>query len=174
VQYAGGEFGKVAGTLQIDAVVPAGVSGNAVPVVVQVGSAVAQSGVTIAVTGGAASGFAITSQTIAGSVLTTSSGTLQCSTPPAKTSFLATDATVWVYFTFNGAQNGDLLTTNWVHPSGQVDADQPSLTLNYSGTGCAAAPYPIANFQAQDSGTWQAKVYRNGLFEFALPFTIVP
>lgn len=174
VQYAGGEFGKVAGMLQINAVVPAGVSG-AVPVMVQVGSAAAQSGVTIAVAGSAATAFAITSETVAGSVLTTSSGGLQCSAPPVKTSFLATDATAWVFFTFNGAQSGDLLTTNWVHPSGQADPNQPSLTLNYSGSGCAAAPLTIAATEAsQDSGTWQVKVYRNGQLEFALPFTIIP
>jgi hypothetical protein len=80
-----------------------------------------------------------------------------------------------VYFAFNGAQDGDVITANWVHPAGQLDPNQPSLTLNYSGTGCAAAPLNIAGTEvAQDPGSWQVKVYRNGTFEFALPFTIGP
>ena len=48
-QYAGGAFGEVAGMMQLIVVVPAGVSGSAVPVVVQVGNAASQTGVTIAV-----------------------------------------------------------------------------------------------------------------------------
>jgi uncharacterized protein (TIGR03437 family) len=49
VQYAGGAFGQVAGVMQIIAVVPAGVSGSAVPVAVQIGEAASQTGVTMAV-----------------------------------------------------------------------------------------------------------------------------
>jgi len=49
VQYAGGAYGKVAGMLQLIVVVPSGVSGSAVPLVVQIGNAASQSGVTIAV-----------------------------------------------------------------------------------------------------------------------------
>ena len=50
VQYAGSAPGLVAGALQINAVVPADVaSGNAVPVVVTIGSASSQSNVTLAI-----------------------------------------------------------------------------------------------------------------------------
>ena len=49
VQYAGGAYDEVAGVLQRNVVVPATLSGSAVPVVVQVGNAVSQAGVTIAV-----------------------------------------------------------------------------------------------------------------------------
>ena len=49
VQYAGGAFGEVAGMMQLIVEVPAGVSGNAVPVVVEIGNAASQTGVTIAV-----------------------------------------------------------------------------------------------------------------------------
>lgn len=49
VQYAGGAYGRVAGMLQLIVVVPTGVSGSAVPVVVQIGHAASQPGVTIAV-----------------------------------------------------------------------------------------------------------------------------
>jgi len=49
VQYAGGALGQVAGMMQLIVVVPSGVSGSAVPVVVQIGDAVSQAGVTMAV-----------------------------------------------------------------------------------------------------------------------------
>lgn len=50
VQYAGGAPGEVAGVLQVNAIVPAGVlPGGGVPVAVKIGDASTQSGVTIAV-----------------------------------------------------------------------------------------------------------------------------
>jgi uncharacterized protein (TIGR03437 family) len=50
VQYAGSAPGSVAGLLQVNAVVPAGVSpGSAVPVIVSVGGISSQAGATIAV-----------------------------------------------------------------------------------------------------------------------------
>ena len=172
VEYAGAAYGEVGGMLQINVAVPPAVSGSAVPVVVHVGDAVSQAGVTIAVAANPA--FAITSQEIAGSVVA-NNGALTCSAPPSKSSFLTTDPAAWVYFTFSGAQEGDLITANWLHPSGQVDGSQPSLTLSYSGSGCAAAPLTISGTEvAQDPGSWQVKIFRNGTFQFALPFTIVP
>lgn len=49
VQYAGGASGLVAGVMQVNAVVPAGVtSGSAVPVTIKVGTS-SQAGVTLAV-----------------------------------------------------------------------------------------------------------------------------
>ena len=49
LEYAGGAYGQVAGMFELIVVVPDGVSGSAVPVVVQVGETASQSGVTIAV-----------------------------------------------------------------------------------------------------------------------------
>jgi uncharacterized protein (TIGR03437 family) len=49
VQYAGGVLGQVAGMMQLIVVVPSGISGSAVPVVIQIGDAASQSGVTMAV-----------------------------------------------------------------------------------------------------------------------------
>jgi uncharacterized protein (TIGR03437 family) len=52
VQYAGGAPGLVAGVMQINVQIPSGISsGSAVPVMVNVGSALSQAGVTLAVTG---------------------------------------------------------------------------------------------------------------------------
>jgi uncharacterized protein (TIGR03437 family) len=48
VQYAGGAQGIIAGVMQVNVVVPRGLSGN-VPVVVTVGANTSQTGVTIAV-----------------------------------------------------------------------------------------------------------------------------
>ncbi|HEY1759536.1 MAG TPA: protease pro-enzyme activation domain-containing protein [Bryobacteraceae bacterium] len=172
VQFAGAAFGEVAGIMQISAVVPATVSGT-VPVVIQVGNAVSQPGVTLVVAAGPA--FTITSEEIVGSVVASGTGALACAAPSAKSSFLTTDPVVWVYFTYVGAQVGDLLAVNWVHPSGQLDASQPSLVLQASGTGCAAAPLTIAGTEvSQDPGNWQVKIFRNGTFQLSLPFTINP
>jgi uncharacterized protein (TIGR03437 family) len=49
VQYAGGVLGQVAGMMQLIVVVPTSVFGSAIPVVVQIGNAASQKGVTIAV-----------------------------------------------------------------------------------------------------------------------------
>jgi uncharacterized protein (TIGR03437 family) len=174
VQYAGGAFGEVAGMLQINVLVPSTVQGNALPVVVQVGSATTQSGVTIAVAAAPASGFAIASQEIAAGFVTDSSGALTCSTPPAKSSFLTTESRLWVFFDYSGAESGDLIASHWLHPSGLVDAYKPSLILNSGGSGCVALPLGIVGTGVTlDPGNWQVKVFRNGIFEFALPFTIL-
>ena len=51
VQYAGGAFGLVAGVMQVNLQIPAGIApGNSVPVTLQVGTATTPPGVTIAVT----------------------------------------------------------------------------------------------------------------------------
>ena len=51
VQFAGGAPGVVAGIMQVNAVVPSGLSAGAAPVVVQSGTAFSQAGVTISVSG---------------------------------------------------------------------------------------------------------------------------
>lgn len=50
VQYSGGAPGEVAGVMQVNVKIPSSVSGN-VPIVLQVGNAFSQPGVTIAVSG---------------------------------------------------------------------------------------------------------------------------
>jgi uncharacterized protein (TIGR03437 family) len=49
VQRAGGDYGLPAGTIRVDVRVPAGISGNAVPVTISIGGVASQPGVTIAV-----------------------------------------------------------------------------------------------------------------------------
>ncbi len=174
IQYAGAASGKVAGIMEINATVPSTVSGNALPVVVQVGNEISQGGVTLAVAAGG-SGFSMTSQETSGSIVTDLSGSLACSAPSARSSFSATESRLWAYFSFSGAQYGDVISSNWVHPSGLVDSYQPFLTLTHPGNGCAAVPLAIAGAAAaQDPGNWQVKIFRNGTLEFTLGFTITP
>jgi uncharacterized protein (TIGR03437 family) len=52
VQHAGGDYNLPAGTIRVDVRVPAGVSSNAVPVVISIGGVSSQPGVTIAVASG--------------------------------------------------------------------------------------------------------------------------
>lgn len=172
VQSANAAFGQVSGIMQVTAVIPPAVSGNALPVVVEAGNAMSQPGVTIAVAAGSV--FSIPSEELAGSVNTAGPGVLSCSAPPAQSSFHSTDSIVWLFFTYASAHSGDVLTANWLHPSGLVDPSQPSLTLG-SGGGCAAAPLVLAGSEAAlDPGNWQVKLYRNGSLQFTLPFTIAP
>jgi len=174
VDYAGGAPGEVAGVLQIDATIPAGIFGSSVPVVVTVGDAPSQAAATIAVAPAPGeSGFTVTSQETAASVVS-SNGSLNCVTPAAQTSFATTAPYAWVYLTFQGAQKGDVLEFSWVHPSGKVDASQPDISLNFSGAGCAAEPFAIQGAEAAtEPGNWQVRVSRNNALQFTLTFSIV-
>jgi hypothetical protein len=117
--------------------------------------------------------FTVSSQETAASVVTGANGNLTCTAPAAQSNFLSTTAGVWTYFAMQGAQLGDVIAFNWMHPSGQVDSYQPSFTLNFSGSGCAALAFPIAGTAAAaEPGTWQAQAFRNGTLLFSLPFTI--
>jgi hypothetical protein len=86
----------------------------------------------------ASGGFTVTGELTAGAVNTNSSGCLICSAPTPKSAFLTTDGSVWVYFTYDNVLNGDVLSLNWIHPSGRVDFYQPSTTLGFNGSGCTA------------------------------------
>jgi uncharacterized protein (TIGR03437 family) len=170
VAYAGGEPGFVAGAMQVDAYVPASVNGMAVPVTVTVGTAQSTSGVTLAV---ATPSLPITAKATTAAVVTDSNGNPNfCATPTAQTTFTSANAQAGVWFTFNNAQIGEVLSFQWIHPSGAVDASQPSTTLNFSGSGCAAWFANTSGFLLNDPGTWQVAAFANGQFLFALPFTV--
>ncbi len=175
VSYAGSAPGEIEGLMQINAVIPRGVYGASVPIVVQVGTAQSQSGATIAVVA-ANSAFAVTSEVTSATPPEDSSGNLLCSSAPAsKTAFLTTDASAWVWFTFNGAQNGDTLTFKWILPSGAIDTYQPILTVPFNGSGCAAAALPISGqAPASEPGIWQIQLYRDGVLQFTNSFSVEP
>ena len=175
VAYSGSAPGEVEGLMQINAVIPQGVYGASVPVVVQVGAVQSQTTATIAVVA-ANSAFAVTSKLTSATPPEDSGGNLLCNSAPAsKTAFLTTDSSAWVWFTFNGAQNGDSLTFKWILPSGAVDTYQPNLTIGFNGSGCAASLLPIAGqAPAGEPGLWQIQVFRDGVLQFTNSFSIEP
>jgi len=71
VAYAGGAPGEVAGVMQVNAQLPAGVTGPAVPVLLIVGSATSQIGATIAVQGASSTGPPANIQILSGNAQTT-------------------------------------------------------------------------------------------------------
>ncbi len=175
VRYAEGAPGEVAGVLQINASIPAGVFGSSVPIVVQVGNARSQTGATIEVAPNPVQpAFTVITTETAASVYTGGDGTLNCVAPTPQTSFLSTIPGAWVYFTYQNAQQGDVLQFTWVHPSGTVDPSQPVITLSSSGPGCAAEPLAIDGAEAAtELGNWQVRVSRNNVPQFTLTFSIV-
>jgi hypothetical protein len=78
-----------------------------------------------------------------------------------------------VYFSYNNVVNGDVMSFNWVHPSGLVDGYQPTSTVTFNGSGCTGWNFSIAGQEAaNEPGVWYVKAFRNGALLFTLPFTI--
>jgi len=175
VAYYGAAPGEVAGVMQVNATIPDGVFGSAVPVSIQVGDTPSQPGTTIAIAPPASqSAFQVTSEETAAAVYSNPDGSTDCIAPAAQNSFSNSATSAYVYLTYVGAQPGDVLTFNWVHPSGQVDATQPKVTLKAGGSGCAAAALAIQGQEpASEPGTWQVRVLYNNTLQFTLAFSIV-
>lgn len=175
VRYAGGAPGEVAGVLQVNASIPPGVFGSSVPIIVQVGNASSQAGATIEVAPNPVQpAFTVLTTETTASVYSDSNGGLNCVAPTPQMSFQSTIPDAWVYFTYQNAQQGDVLQFNWVHPSGTVDPSQPVITLSSGGPGCAAEPLAIDGAEAaSELGNWQVRVSRNNVLQFTLTFSIV-
>jgi len=176
VAYAGAAPGEVAGVMQVNATIPAGIFGPTVPISLSVGNAQSPAGTTIAVASPEAleTTFSVTSKQTAASIVENSNGSLTCAAPTAQTSFTAASAYAYVYFTFTGAQTGDVLSFDWVHPSGQVDSSHPTVTLSFDGTGCADESLTIAGGEgASELGDWQVRVYHNKVIQFVQTFSII-
>ena len=96
-----------------------------------------------------------------------------CAVPTTVTSFRTTDRTVNVWFTFDKGSTGDVLTINWIHPSGAVDASRPTTTLSSGGSYCFEYGLAIVNSEpATEPGTWHVVLLVNGSQVFSLPFTL--
>jgi hypothetical protein len=93
-----------------------------------------------------------------------------CSRPPAVTSFLTTNNTVYLYFEAS-LVSGDLLSSDWLAPDNSV---VPETTWkSSSGTFCfTQASLAIGQLPASKLGLWQARVYDNGKLVFTVPFTV--
>ncbi len=130
------------------------------------------------------SAFRITNGYTIGSLLTDANGNaLYCSAPPAKSTFLTTDPSAGVWFTVEGGNSGDVLTVNWVHPSGSVDDQHSTITLTAGGSGCYAAflgvyrprilgPNSSTPTRETETGNWQVRILLNGITRFTLPFRL--
>lgn len=104
-------------------------------------------------------------------VTTTAPPASGCSTPPALTSFLTTDGTVYLYF--NATVSGsDHITADWLAPNGDVLPANDWGTLAAGSYCFVGAALDISNPKPGHFGAWQARVYDNGTQLFAVPFTI--
>ena len=92
-----------------------------------------------------------------------------CTVPPAVSSFLTTENTVYLYF--NAAiTTSDSLTNNWLAPDGTVIA---GIAWNRaSGSYCFNNSVNIGNLPASQLGSWQVRVYDNGALLFSVPFSV--
>ena len=95
-----------------------------------------------------------------------------CVTPPAVTSFLTTDAAVYLYF-YSTTTLSDHITSDWLGPDGTAlkggDWSNP-VTDNHCYRGESLGP--LSNTPKSRLGLWQARVYANGALLFTVPFTI--
>ena len=109
-----------------------------------------------------------------GSVPVDAFGNLTCQTPNPQTVFSVRSYAAWVWFTFDGAKNTDLLTVKWFKPNGQDVPDSECMSPSDSRDQAAAlGGLPIANWPAGSTpGNWKVGLYRNGSEVFTLPFTI--
>jgi uncharacterized protein (TIGR03437 family) len=85
------------------------------------------------------------------------------------TSFLTTDATVYLYFTATVTAS-DLLTHDWLAPDGTVIG--AAAWGSNTGSGCNSASLSIADTPPNRLGAWQARVWANNALLFTVPFTI--
>jgi hypothetical protein len=109
-------------------------------------------------------------------ILTTATppaATMPCHTPAVQSQFNNSDTGAWVWFAFNGAQAGDVLSVNWVHPDKTIDSLQPSTMLPSNLPGCLYFSLPIKGGTAPlTPGEWYVSLLLNGSQIFSLPFYV--
>ena len=105
-------------------------------------------------------------------VTSTAPSATDCTVPPAGSSFLTTDVTVYLFFDAT-VTSSDTLSNDWLAPDGTVI---PGAIWNpQSGTYCFNGPgLPIGNLPPARLGSWQARVYDNGTLLFTVPFAVSP
>jgi len=94
-----------------------------------------------------------------------------CVPPPSMTSFLTTDAAVYLYFEATTTLS-DQITSDWLAPDGAAltGGDWNLASGNYCYT---SASLGISSSTPENRlGLWHARVYANGTLLFAVPFTI--
>src|SRR5579884_1205482 len=93
-----------------------------------------------------------------------------CVAPPAATSFLTSDAAVYLFFNAT-VSSSDSLSSDWLAPDGSVF---PGSTWNaQAGAFCfSSSALAIGNTPENRLGTWQARVYDNGAPLFSVTFSV--
>ena len=148
---------------------------NSGPIAIAPQAATTSNSVTLTITPAAQpSGLTISGRATTANLVTDNRGNADfCATPVTKTAFLTTDDSVGVWFTFDRGRPGDVLLVQWIHPTGAPDAGQPTVTLDYTGSGCYAWFMGIkGQAPASEPGTWAVRLAVNGIVAFTLPFSI--
>jgi hypothetical protein len=97
-----------------------------------------------------------------------------CATPASQSVYRSVDSGVWIWLLTANGQPGDVFAINWVHPSGRVEPNPPTVTLDYSGGGCYAWFLKVQGAQpASEPGNWQVRILVNGATAVTQPFTIL-
>jgi len=93
-----------------------------------------------------------------------------CTIPPASSSFLTTDATVYLYFSAV-VTTSDNLSNDWLAPNGDVI---PGITWSaVAGNLCfPGSQFNIGNLPSAHLGAWQARIYDNGKQINSVSFTV--
>src|ERR1017187_668731 len=84
-----------------------------------------------------------------------------CVAPPAKTTFLSTDASVNIYFSINGLRQGDTVKVLWVNPAGATLWHTSWNPITGGSSECFWFDLNIATYISPSWGTWQAQVTVN-------------
>jgi len=93
-----------------------------------------------------------------------------CVLPPSFPSFLTTNNTVYLYFSAI-VTTSDSLSSDWRAPDGTVTSS--GTWTRVSGSYCFPNhSLSITNLPSSRLGTWQARVWDNGILLFAVQFTI--
>ncbi|MBZ5608499.1 MAG: hypothetical protein LAP38_09590 [Acidobacteriia bacterium] len=104
---------------------------------------------------------------------TTAQSDMSCNPGPRSTNFLTTDATVWLYVAASNAGAGDVLTVDWLMPSGQVYYKTTFEGLPEAGNYCFDDYLDVAGQPAaQSPGTWTIRGHWNGGDFFTVTFTL--
>jgi uncharacterized protein (TIGR03437 family) len=152
VLYAGGVPSLVAGVLQLNLQLPAGVSGNAVPLLINIGGATSQTGVTVAI----------------------SSGTANSSGPPTIASLSTTTVLPLtpLYIPTSGVNPSAVLTITMSDAAGFKISESP-IRILADGTVVAAVPLYVSPVTGKiGAGAVSLSLTQNGITSSSVPINI--
>ncbi len=96
-----------------------------------------------------------------------------CNPAPNVSTFLTTEATIWLYVSVSHAAGGDQLRVEWVRPDGQVYETSQYTPLPHEGDWCFDDYIAVAGRSAaQYPGLWTIRGFWNGVGLFTINFTL--